>query len=743
MPPPSVDDVAEKEDEEETLNFLDDDDEDTGDPEPEPPKRQVLVKPKRKPAPPSPEPEEEEDSFSTEPAKVEPKPIVAKVPAKKIDTIEDLYAVYPSIGDGEYRVRVERISPKAYGGQHIAGWITDLDKKITLEEIQTMFGGGHYNIIVLGPANGKADSRSLANLEITIPGPPLLNFMPQPEEAKMMNTRIPMQEPPNVLIKRMEIESRERDQVNSLQERLMQERMERNTTPDHVVRALTQQSDKTVTELKNLSEQQIQLLREQAHYLSSEVNRKEAELKSVRDQLVTERQNTVEARMKAEIEIERRLKESHDAVIQALTKKHEEALATLKDQAHREARELESRNRERMEEASRRYQEDMTRNSLNSTNEIERIRRDAERSEKNLKETYEARIADLQRSTEREIKSIVDQRDREIASLKLTYESTEKFAKQSSDLRVDTMKGELERLRTEAEALRRENEAMRKAQHKDPQAYLMETKQIAESLLGMVPRSEIPETPEEPEFDWKKEAAKGAIGLLQQAPAIVEKISAGMNQQKAVQAQQQAAMQQQQAMAAARQERMQAAQQRPGLPPGPGQQPRRRGVAPDAWSGSSGLLPVAEEIPFQPPQLAPQVPISMSQPTAVIAPEPMAVTVPLAQASVQEAEAVQPQEVSQSSEQEQLAQFANGFAEFISQLETSIRSEVVTPEVFAKGFVDRVGPQQAAMLLQQVPVQNFLESVEQQSGGATAIVTRDGKKYTRAVWAEAAKLLQG
>jgi hypothetical protein len=82
-------------------------------------------------------------------------------------------------------------------------------------------------------------------------------------------------------------------------------------------------------------------------------------------------------------------------------------------------------------------------------------------------------------------------------------------------------------------------------------------------------------------------------------------------------------------------------------------------------------------------------------------------------------------------------------AEFVGEMEKAIQSEIVSPETFARAFVERVGAQQAAELLTQVPVQNFLGSVEEQSGGATVLVTRDGKQYARAVWAEAARILQG
>lgn len=689
----------------------------------------------------------------------EPEPVrqQAKVSPKKIETLEDIYAVYPQIGDGEFRLRIERVAPKTYGGQHIAGWLMDIDERPSMSDLYETFGGGRYNVIVLGPANGRSDARTLVTIEVSIPGPPSMNFLPQTQGDPMQVSRFQQghggnaMEPPQVQIKRLDMEERQINRLEDERRRLQEEAMLSRTAPEHVVRALTAQSDKTVTELKSLADSQISLLREQTQTLMAELSKKENELVTVRNQLVLERQATVEARTKAEHETERRLKEAHDALMHAITKKHDEAMvlakdqatreiSSVKDQAMRDINALESRNKERMDEASRRYQEDLTRITTSASRDIDRSRQDSERAEKALKETYEARIADLQRSTEREIRSVIEQRDREVASLKLTYDSSEKFSQQATTLRVDTLRSELERIRSDAERLKAENETLRASQHKDPQTYLRETREVAETLLDMVPRSEASggsgDAEEEKEFDWKKEAAKGALGLLQQAPAIADKILGARQQQQAMMQQQ--AIMQQQAMMQQQQPLMLPPQQRPGLPP---QQVRRRGVAPDSWNSSSQMLPTAEDIPFQPPVSRPIVqPVqapqqSAQQPVSI----PESQVLPVAESQ----EAYSPVSAEQTPEMAQINAFAAAFAEFVGEMEKAIQGEIVSPEMFARAFVARVGGQQAAELLTQVPVQNFLGSVEEQSGGATVLVTRDGKQYARAVWAEAARIIQG
>jgi hypothetical protein len=336
----------------------------------------------------------------------------------------------------------------------------------------------------------------------------------------------------------------------------------------------------------------------------------------------------------------------------------------------------------------------------------------------------------------------------------MTYESSEKFSRQAVEMRLETMRAELERLRTESERMRTENDTLRAAQHKDPQKFLMETKEIAENLLGMVSKGEAAAATEgegeEEKFDWKKEAAKGAISLLAQAPAIAEKIAGGMGAAKQQQQQQQQMMlaQQQQAMMA-QQGRMMPPQmmQRPGLPPlqqqgvGALPPPRRRGVAPGAWSPGN-MMPVAQEIPFQPP-LPPRYGVPAPRPVPAqesmpVEPAPQLQAQP-APTSVEQTQREQQEPEQSTPEMEELNAFAKGFEEFITEMEKAVNSEIIAPDVFARGLISRLGPEQTAQLIQQIPVANFIELVDQR--GMSVLATRDGKQYARAVWAETSKLL--
>ena len=104
-------------------------------------------------------------------------------PPRRVETLEDLYHSFPTIGDGVFRLRVERKSPKNFKGSWCAGFLCDLDEQVTLDDFCQRFGGGTYSVGVMGPVKGKhhADGsppiRLLQTVEITCPGVPLvMNF---------------------------------------------------------------------------------------------------------------------------------------------------------------------------------------------------------------------------------------------------------------------------------------------------------------------------------------------------------------------------------------------------------------------------------------------------------------------------------------------------------------------------------------------------------------------------------------
>lgn len=625
----------------------------------------------------------------------------AYTPPKKVATLEDLYAVFPDIGNGLFRIRVERTQPRNYGGFSIAGFLGDFDHKMPMAEFQAQFGGGRYTVHVMGPVRGREDlSRVLENVDIMIPGPPLLGSFATGEDSMMggpQRSQFVATEPPNVQIKKLEIESeqKKRDEAERrrLQDQVNNAGSNNNPFLEHAIESVKSQADKTVENVKSLADQTIQMQREQYLAAVKTLIEKEAELRDLRNQIVEERKKSLEAVTKAEADLERRMKDLHEASLRALSDRHASDMATLRDQ-----------HQNTMNEASRRYSDDLARRDSDASKERDRIIREYDRNEASLKSTFESRYNDLVRSSERELILVKEQRDRDVSSMKMNFESTKEISKETSSVRLAALNDEISRLRAHNETLTRDNDVMRKAQNKDPRVFLAETKETAMTILGMVDPSEIRGTPEEPEFDWKKEAAKGAISFMQGVPATIEKIVGG-------------------AMAAREQNRVtQEVVQAQGVE----QRRVRQRTAPNPWAATYSQ--VANEIPFAPPMMyqpqAPQVQAAQ-QPQS---PQP------LQQEAVQQAQQSSPEAA--AAPEPTATQLEEGLLQFIDQIDKAIRADgLISPAVFAKNFVDAVGIEQAEKLLQQLPADKFIELVPQ--GKGAAITTRDGRQFVRAVWTEA------
>jgi hypothetical protein len=113
-------------------------------------------------------------------------------PPGRPQALEDLYAMYPKIGDGQFKLRVVRTFPKNFRGMLTEGFLEDLDEKLPLAEFQDRFGGGVYKVTVIGPGRKVDESgtpliqtlgAALDNLKI--PGPPALTSLPKPKEEEM------------------------------------------------------------------------------------------------------------------------------------------------------------------------------------------------------------------------------------------------------------------------------------------------------------------------------------------------------------------------------------------------------------------------------------------------------------------------------------------------------------------------------------------------------------------------------
>jgi len=78
---------------------------------------------------------------------------------------------------------------------------------------------------------------------------------------------------------------------------------------------------------------------------------------------------------------------------------------------------------------------------------------------------------------------------------------------------------------------------------------------------------------------------------------------------------------------------------------------------------------------------------------------------------------------------------------FFEKLDGAIRNKVLSPETFAIGVIDEIGPEQTAMLLQKFSPSEIVDTAQQLSGDSV-IPTRDGQKFVVELWRAATAKVQ-
>jgi hypothetical protein len=81
-------------------------------------------------------------------------------------------------------------------------------------------------------------------------------------------------------------------------------------------------------------------------------------------------------------------------------------------------------------------------------------------------------------------------------------------------------------------------------------------------------------------------------------------------------------------------------------------------------------------------------------------------------------------------------------SEFIGSLNVAIMTGTVTPKEFAAEFVERVGLEAAANIVQKIPPDAVADAVAKTKDGASTLIpTREGRKYVAELWRETAALI--
>lgn len=716
-------------------------------------------------------------------------------------TLEDLYALFP-VGDGDYKLRIERKAPTHFhgpsGAVRVAGFIMDLDMPISMTEFAARFGGQRYDVSVIGPPSAaqRVDSlgnrvvRLLKKVEVSIPGPPKLTYLPAEsrEESMVQHPQQFATSHPEVEKARIEAESeRVRSEAEERRRYIDEARSvaaEAARTPEKFLVAVREQNERSINEVKSLAQQQVELLRNQNQQLRDDYFKVRDEADKLRTQLV-----------QVQHDADRRARESETEKIAALKADHE-----------REVRRIQEERASQIDKVSQQHRDDLTRLTNSHTEELRRVesaaskerdllvrdmerregqsQKDAERERTTMRETYESRLSqlketlesrirDIQSQSEREISALKDAKEREIASIKESrereivsvrsqFEMQASVARDTASLRIENVNAEMQRLRDEiqrqtarADAAERESQDLRAASHKEPAQAIEEAKNIV-SLVGWGPKEEGATPSEEGEFDWRKTLAKAGMSLVDKLPEITRDVISSRQQAGA-------------------------AGGPPGMPPGPpgpmmlpmGAAPPRMLPPPQAagWPPPQQQPPpqmqrpsFVQAFPSQQPVMQPQRPAPMAPPPAGFAPPwaqqpapppaPRPAPMPTAPLPFPTAPsepqgfsgpdlfAPNPAPAPASAPAQSVDVKPEHFAQFLQELEIAIRGGVVPPGMFARGFIDKVGKQNAVALLGMFTPDALVASVQaQEQGSSTAIVTRDGQRYVQELWAAASQQL--
>ncbi len=701
------------------------------------------------------------------------------VPSPK--ALEDLYAACPQVGRGDWKIRVTRTSPPSFRGCATAGYLGEFFERMSMDEFAQKFGGGRYIVAVMRPISSatgatQSDYKQVKDVKFRVPGDPTLEGIAtssnedDPVRFDPRNFGMPSEK---VEVTRLQI-ARERERELAAHTRAVEDRLqtEREKTRDNGGQSSFDVLDHYNQTVRQAHADVQHQTKSQTVFWQQEVERLRAteaalveEIRTLRERLM--RAETEAANTSRQIETSgmREMRERFDERYNDLRESQNRSNVEVKERYEEDRRRVFEENQRKSEQTAedhRRQIDELTRSSneerrgyeSSQTLERERQRDDAkhrvdqiERSKetevRQLRETQESRLEDLRRSTERELTAIREQAVREVDSVRESERVQATMIKEMAGGKIDLAQRDSDRARTDAErrvadlekrlaAVQADNAELVLKTRKEPLLALQEA-QVMSRLTGMVHPSEIDTGgSDDPPATLADQLVGLARGVIEKVPEILEKVAQNrvQNQEQAERARAHLAQQQH----FRRQQHLQAQHQGPvpqlAAPPASAYQP----AAP-----SQGFV--------SPPQYSPPLPIGAvsfgsQTPVPFGAPPPM-VTSPL-----QPAEPLPPQEpapesakaVAQAPQEpvtagEQLD--PDSVILFFTELDKAVAGKTITPELFVDGIIERIGVDTTRQLVEKFAMSDIVETARQLSADS-AIVTRSGRRYVRALWAVAA-----
>lgn len=684
-----------------------------------------------------------------------------------IKTLEDVYVAYPQMGRGDWKIRVERTHPKTFRGCSTSGFIGDFYDRYSMEDFMRCYGGGRYTLKVMRPVESadhvtKSDYRTVKELRLVLPGDPTLEGIPQHNgnEDDMTQRQHPIFRQPSdaVEIERIKLdrsrEEREHKERLETQRRLEAERDRSTKMPEVMQTSVMENTRRIFDDHKDLTQSQLTFWQQEVDRIRAELAMAKQRNEELREKYARAEMDASNTTRQIETAAIREMRERYDDRMREMKERYEEERRRRDEEHAAKLERLTVDSRRSMDEMTRRYDEERRSYEAQQTLERERTREDSrsriadvERQKESemraLRETYEARISDMRESSRQQIEGT---RTAEQASANVVRENAQNRVAllEAEVLRLTaaiTQKdGEINALRTqkdtEVNALRDRIQEIVLGNVKDPMTAISETKEMA-TILGMVEASEANQGTDR---DWKERAFDMGEKFVASIPEMMEKVT----ENRRVMAQQQ--QQQQQRVVVSRQPPQQMQQQQrptyqpPAMQMPPQQQQQQRQVVPTqppkdyapppfgavsfTTMSGDGAVPISPAVVQVPSPIQPggDSAETGANPFGAGADGSSSVAVDSGPVTVQ-------QQTSNGQVNGGVQVQADHMVEFFKNLEMKIAEKVVSPALFASGFVDRVGPQVAMQLLADYSPERIIDWARKSTDGESRIVTRDGQKY--------------
>lgn len=677
-------------------------------------------------------------------------------PSKDPKTLEDLYDLYPRLGDGEWKLRITRLMPKTYQGAQVAGLVGDFYERLGLESFSQRFGGTEYEVLAMQPvpaAVGSSDTvgyRSLKAVKVRIPGPPMM-ITKENRSASMSSTQYhdhpsfshQAMEPTEVQLRKIELNAERERYQREMVEKARESASEPTSTYDQFrssQREAYEQASSQHSDLSRMWQTEVERLRENESRFKEEwsasAKEKDDKIARLQAELAEQRASAEGIRASAR---EEALRESRE--------RYEDATRRATDESNRETARLSEDGRNQMAavqqrhaEERRTYESEQTREREHSREEsrtrLEQLEKMHDRDAKAMRENYEARISDMRSGYEQQLNGTRDQCLREVAAARQSEETKAALSTETSRLQVSIHEAEMQRLRgvdvdRQREVSQLRTEIADEHRNKGDVIKQMENAKHLAAMTGMVEGGgEAAATLEQP-TGWQGVVSK----LLEQAPKLVaslENVAAGRQEAREAREQTQQRLQQ-------------PAPRRPmALPPGrtahPGGMPVPGMAAaslvspPPLWSQPDGGRATA--VPHGAGSPPPPAPAPTQ--SAPVHPPPSPVQPPAA--PVERSAQEQPAPEGAASP-DATSPPADIIERFFVELESAVQHRAVDAATFARMTVEQAGVDAVRDMLTKFRAQDVVQAVaEMPNGHASPIVTRDGRRYVAEVFVEAQRL---